>query len=50
MTGSGAGAEMQRALGTTVFSGMLGVTFFGIFLTPVCYYVVAALTRDQPKA
>jgi len=32
---AGAGAEMRRALGTAVFSGMLGVTFFGIFLTPV---------------
>src|SRR5262249_6200815 len=31
---SGAGAEMRRALGTAVFAGMLGVTFFGIFLTP----------------
>src|SRR5262249_11617591 len=30
----GAGAEMRRALGTAVFSGMLGVTFFGVFLTP----------------
>jgi multidrug efflux pump len=37
---SGAGAEMRRALGTAVFSGMLGVTMFGIFLTPVFYYVI----------
>jgi multidrug efflux pump len=37
---SGAGGEMRRALGTAVFSGMLGVTFFGIFLTPVFYYVI----------
>jgi multidrug efflux pump len=36
----GAGAEMRRALGIAVFSGMLGVTFFGIFLTPVFYYVI----------
>lgn len=36
----GAGAEMRRALGTAVFSGMLGVTFFGIFLTPVFYTVI----------
>jgi hydrophobe/amphiphile efflux-1 (HAE1) family protein len=36
----GAGAEMRRTLGTAVFSGMLGVTLFGIFLTPVFYYVV----------
>ena len=36
----GAGSEMRRALGTAVFSGMLGVTLFGIFLTPVFYYVI----------
>ncbi len=36
----GAGAEMRRSLGTAVFSGMLGVTIFGIFLTPVFYYVI----------
>ncbi|MGE5191113.1 MAG: efflux RND transporter permease subunit [Deltaproteobacteria bacterium] len=36
----GAGAEMRASLGTAVFSGMLGVTAFGIFLTPVFYYVV----------
>jgi len=36
----GAGAEMRRALGTAVFSGMLGVTMFGIFLTPVFYFVI----------
>lgn len=36
----GAGAEMRRALGTAVFSGMLGVTFFGIFLTPIFFYVI----------
>jgi multidrug efflux pump len=34
----GAGAEMRRSLGLAVFSGMLGVTFFGIFLTPVFFY------------
>ncbi len=36
----GAGSEMRRTLGTAVFSGMLGVTLFGIFLTPVFYYVI----------
>jgi multidrug efflux pump subunit AcrB len=36
----GAGSEMRRALGTTVFAGMLGVTLFGIFLTPVFYFVI----------
>ena len=43
----GAGAEMRRSLGVAVFSGMLGVTFFGIFLTPVFYYVIAAV-REVP--
>ncbi len=37
---SGAGAEMRQALGTAVFFGMLGVTFFGLFLTPVFYVVI----------
>jgi multidrug efflux pump subunit AcrB len=37
---AGAGAEMRRSLGTAVFSGMLGVTLFGIFLTPVFFYVL----------
>jgi multidrug efflux pump len=36
----GAGAEMRRTLGTAVFAGMVGVTIFGIFLTPVFYYVL----------
>jgi multidrug efflux pump subunit AcrB len=40
----GAGAEMRRTLGTAVFSGMLGVTLFGIFLTPVFFYVLQWLT------
>jgi multidrug efflux pump len=51
----GAGAEMRRSLGTAVFSGMLGVTIFGIFLTPVFYYVIqwfadrraAAIKNDE---
>jgi multidrug efflux pump len=36
----GAGAEMRRSLGLAVFSGMLGVTLFGVFLTPVFFYVI----------
>jgi multidrug efflux pump subunit AcrB len=40
----GAGAEMRRTLGTAVFAGMLGVTMFGIFLTPVFFYVIQAFT------
>jgi multidrug efflux pump subunit AcrB len=45
----GAGAEMRRSLGTAVFGGMLGVTMFGIFLTPVFYYVLQRSTERQPK-
>ena len=37
---TGAGAEMRQALGTAVFFGMLGVTFFGLLLTPVFYVVI----------
>jgi multidrug efflux pump len=37
---TGAGAEMRRSLGTAVFSGMIGVTLFGIFLTPVFFFVL----------
>jgi hydrophobe/amphiphile efflux-1 (HAE1) family protein len=44
----GAGAEMRRALGLAVFSGMLGVTLFGIFLTPVFFYVIQAFSRAKP--
>ena len=40
----GAGAEMRRTLGTAVFAGMLGVTLFGVFLTPVFYYVIQWLS------
>jgi multidrug efflux pump len=37
---TGAGAEMRRAMGVAVFSGMIGVTFFGLLLTPVFYFVL----------
>ena len=40
LIGRGAGAEMRRTLGIAVFSGMLGVTLFGIFLTPVFFCVI----------
>jgi multidrug efflux pump subunit AcrB len=36
---------MRRALGLAVFSGMLGVTLFGIFLTPVFFYVIRRFSR-----
>jgi multidrug efflux pump len=42
---SGAGAEMRHAMGVAVFFGMLGVTFFGLFLTPVFYVLLRALEK-----
>jgi multidrug efflux pump len=45
--GSGAGSEMRRAMGIAVFSGMLGVTFFGIFLTPVFYALLRKSTEKR---
>jgi multidrug efflux pump subunit AcrB len=46
----GAGAEMRYALGVAVFSGMLGVTLFGIFFTPVFYVVIRWLTSRKESA
>jgi multidrug efflux pump len=43
----GAGAEMRRAMGVAVFSGMLGVTFFGLLLTPVFYLVIRRLAAPR---
>ena len=45
----GAGAEMRRTLGTAVFAGMLGVTLFGIFLTPVFFYVIQWVSDMRAK-
>jgi multidrug efflux pump len=42
---SGAGSEMRHAMGIAVFSGMLGVTFFGLLLTPLFYVLVRKLSR-----
>jgi multidrug efflux pump len=42
----GAGAEMDQALGTAVFSGMIGVTFFGILLTPVFFSVIMKIFKQ----
>jgi multidrug efflux pump len=52
MLATGAGAEMRQALGTPVFFGMLGVTLFGLLLTPVFYVVIQALVerRRDPTA
>jgi multidrug efflux pump len=50
---SGPGAEMRQAIGTAVFFGMLGVTFFGVFLTPVFYVISQNLfskTKHAPAA
>ena len=44
---SGAGAEMRHAIGIAVFSGMLGVTFFGLFLTPVFYVLLRAAAKEK---
>jgi multidrug efflux pump len=52
---TGAGAEMRRAMGVAVFSGMLGVTVFGLIFTPVFYWTIRRLTgrkaaRQSPQA
>ncbi|TWT68924.1 efflux RND transporter permease subunit [Crateriforma conspicua] len=47
---TGAGFEMRRVLGTAVFSGMLGVTIFGLFLTPVFYVVLRRFARKPVAA
>jgi multidrug efflux pump len=44
---TGAGAEMRSSLGLAVFAGMCGVTLFGIFLTPVFYYMIARVAGHQ---
>jgi multidrug efflux system outer membrane protein len=50
---TGAGSEMRRAMGVAVFSGMIGVTLFGLFLTPVFYVVLTRLgakkTSPEPE-
>ena len=46
---SGAGAEMRHAMGVAVFAGMLGVTFFGLFLTPVFYVLLRSLAKRFEK-
>ncbi|WP_019918618.1 efflux RND transporter permease subunit [Methyloversatilis discipulorum] len=47
VTSSGAGAEMRHAMGVAVFSGMLGVTFFGLFLTPVFYVLLRKISGKR---
>jgi len=48
VTSTGAGAEMRRAMGVAVFAGMIGVTLFGLFLTPVFYVVLEKLGVRKP--
>jgi multidrug efflux pump len=50
IVGQGAGSEMRKVLGIAVFSGMLGVTLFGIFLTPVFFYVIEGFVERSPAA
>src|SRR3954463_15196590 len=45
----GAGAEMRHAMGVAVFAGMLGVTFFGLFLTPLFYVLLRPLAQRLEK-
>ena len=45
VTSTGAGSEMRQAMGVAVFAGMIGVTFFGLFLTPVFYVVIMKLSE-----
>jgi multidrug efflux pump len=47
VTSTGAGAEMRHAMGVAVFSGMIGVTFFGLFLTPAFYVLIRTLNRGH---
>jgi len=48
VTSTGAGAEMRHAMGIAVFFGMLGVTLFGLFLTPVFYVLLRRLDKRHP--
>ncbi len=50
MLATGPGAEMRQSLGTSVFSGMLGVTLFGLIFTPVFYVICRWLASKMPKA
>jgi multidrug efflux pump len=48
VTSTGAGSEMRAAMGIAVFSGMIGVTLFGIFMTPVFYVLMRGMTGNRP--
>ena len=47
---SGAGAEMRHVMGVAVFSGMLGVTFFGLVFTPLFYVIIRGLVERRAKS
>jgi multidrug efflux pump len=47
---TGAGSEMRHAMGVAVFSGMLGVTFFGLILTPVFYVTIQKIVERRSGA
>jgi multidrug efflux pump len=47
VTAAGAGSEMRQAIGIAVFAGMLGVTVFGLFLTPVFFVTIEALLEKR---
>jgi len=47
---TGAGAEMRRVMGIAVFSGMLGVTFFGLVFTPLFYVLIRGLADHKAPA
>ncbi|MET0904686.1 MAG: efflux RND transporter permease subunit, partial [Tardiphaga sp.] len=48
VTSTGAGSEMRQAMGVAVFAGMIGVTAFGIFFTPMFYVLLRALAGNRP--
>ncbi|MET0389631.1 MAG: multidrug efflux RND transporter permease subunit [Polyangiales bacterium] len=50
LTAAGAGSEVRRAMGVTVFAGMLGVTLFGLILTPLFYVAIRKLSTRKPAA
>ena len=50
VTSHGAGAEMRHAMGVAVFSGMLGVTFFGLLLTPAFYQAISRLNHLRRRS
>jgi multidrug efflux pump len=47
---SGAGAEMRQAMGVAVFAGMIGVTIFGLILTPLFYYALSKRAERKTAA